>query len=149
MGGNEGFPTPIGIAIPSDENRCGVNRWHARTENISLVSGLPSRPATIDEDGITGDQGRRVRGEKDDGSGYVHGLANSVQGGDTLDDISAQLRVGEIFLRTRSVDERGCNRIHRDVVLSPFDGQAFGEMGNGGLGHAVDRLRGQGNESGL
>src|ERR1700730_10426154 len=119
------------------------------TRTIFLVNGLPSCPATIDEDGIAGDKGRRVRGEKDDGSGYVHGLANSVKGGDALEDVSAELGVGEIFLRTRSVDERGCNRIHRDVVLAPFDGQAFGEMGNGGLGHAVNRLRGQGNESGL
>src|SRR3981081_646522 len=84
-------------------------------ENISLRSGLPSCPATIDEDGITGDQRGRWGGEKDDGSGCVHGLANSVKGGDALDDISAELRVGEAFLRTRSVDEGGCNRIHRDV----------------------------------
>ncbi len=127
------FPTRIGIAVPTDGKRCGINGCNSQPELFFFVSGLPSCPATVDENGITGDQARRVGGEKDDGSGYVHGLANSVKGGDALDDISVELRVGKAFLRTRSVDERGCNRIHRDVVLSPFDGQAFGEMRNGGL----------------
>src|SRR3981081_2166205 len=114
--------------------------------NISLGSSLPGCPAAIDQNGIASDEGGCAGGEEDDGSGYVHGLANSVKGGDALEDISAGVGVGQIFLCARSVDECGCDRIHCDVVLSPFDGKAFGEMRNGGLGHAVDGLGGQGNE---
>ena len=44
------------------------------------------------------------------------------------------------------MDESRRDGVHRNVVLAPFDREAFGQVRDGGLGHAVNRLRGQGHE---
>src|SRR5581483_10397698 len=84
-----------------------------------------------------------------DGAGNFHRLANAVQRGDALDCIGVELGVGKNRFRSVGIDERWCYRVDIDVVLAPFDSQAFGQVRYAGLRHAVDGFRRQRGESSL
>jgi hypothetical protein len=72
-----------------------------------------------------------------------------MQGGDAVNHILPKCLVGKCGLGTRSVDEGRSHCVHVDIVFTPFDCQALGQMTNARLGHAVDRLSGQCDEPGL
>ena len=74
------------------------------------------------------------------------GSPNAVQRGNAFYYVRPELRIGEATLRPRSTYECWCDRIHSDVVLPPLNGEAFGQMCNGGLRHAVHRFGRQCNE---
>src|SRR5215472_13735329 len=50
-----------------------------------LPANSTSCPATVNEDGLTGDQRGSGRGQEHHCASYIHGLADAVQRGDALD----------------------------------------------------------------
>src|SRR2546425_3940232 len=104
-------------------------------------TGSPCRPPAVDQNRMTGNERGRRRCQEHNRTGYVHRLANKVQGGDALDHVSAERRVRQRLFGARGRDKRGRHGVHRDVVLAPLDGQAFGQVGDGRLAHAVHRFR--------
>lgn len=98
---------------------------------------------------MPGDEGGGGGGEKDDGASDFHGFANAVEGGDAYDGVCMGGGIRQIGFRAGSADEGGGDGVDGDVMAAPFDGEAFGEVGDGGFGHAVDGLRGEGDEASL
>src|SRR5580692_3846653 len=72
-----------------------------------------------------------------------------MQAGDTFNHVAAESRIRERLVGAWRGDEGGRDGVYRDVVLAPFDGEAFGEVGDGGFAGAVNRFCGQRGESGL
>ena len=66
------------------------------------MTALTGGPAAVDQQRRARDQGGGGRGEEHDGAGDVDGLADAVQGGDPLDDVGAERRVGEGGLGARA-----------------------------------------------
>ena len=60
-------------------------------------------------------------------------LADPVKGGDALDDIGPECRVGQSGLRPGRADEGRCDGVDGDPVTSPLDREAARQMGDGGL----------------
>ena len=89
---------------------------------------------------MAGDQRGCWRSKKYDRAGYIHGLADPVQRSDTLDDVGASGRIGKEFVRAGGRYERRGYRIHRNVVFTPLNRQAFGQMRNRRFSHAVNRF---------
>src|SRR5438093_13163053 len=112
-------------------------------------TGSPRRPPAVDQNRMTGDERRRRRGQEHDHPGYVHRLADTVQGRDALDHVSAERRFRQRLFGARRGDERGRHGIHRDVVPAPLDGQTLGQVRDGRLAHAVYRFRRQRHKPGL
>src|ERR1700678_1968520 len=54
-----------------------------------------------------------------------------------------ELRRGERWLGAGRVNECWCHSVHVDVIRTPLDRQALGEVGNPGLGHTIYRLCGE------
>ncbi len=98
---------------------------------------------------MAGDEGGGGRGEEHYRAGYFHGFADAVQSCYALDHVGAESGIGEGFVGAWRGDEGGRDGVYRDVVLAPFDGQALGEVGDGGFAGAVNRFRGQRGESSL
>ena len=114
-------------------------------ESLRLAGG----PAAVDQDGVAGDEGSGGAGEENGSSGDFHGLANAVKPGDSFNDIRAEDRVAESGIGAGSFNKSGSHGVDGDVVGAPFNGEAFGEMGDGGFAGAVDGLGGKRGESGL
>src|SRR5437879_10224128 len=112
-------------------------------------TGSPGRPPAIDQNRMTGNERRRRRCQEHDRAGYVHRLADMVQGRDALHHVSAERRVRQRLFGARGRDKRGRHGIHRDVVLAPLDRQALGQVRDGRLAHAVYRFRRQRHKPGL
>ena len=72
-----------------------------------------------------------------------------MQARDPLEDVFPKGRIGQRPLGARGADESRRHRVDGDAVLAPLHGQALGEMGDGSLGHAVDRFRRQRHEARL
>src|SRR5882724_8647689 len=83
-------------------------------------------PTSVDENGVTGDEGCGRRCQEYDGAGDVHGITDAMQPRDAFDHVSAEGRVGECFVRAGRGDERGCDGVNGDVVLAPFYGETLG-----------------------
>src|SRR5438034_1818583 len=112
-------------------------------------TGSPGRPAAVDQNRMAGNERRRRRCQEHDHPGYVHRLADTVQGRDALDHVSAERRFRQRLFGARRGDERGRHGIHRDVVPAPLDGQTLGQVRDGRLAHAVYRFRRQRHKPGL
>src|SRR5215469_16092810 len=69
--------------------------------------------------------------------------------GDTLDDLEAGLRIGQITFGARRPNKSRGDRVYGDVVPSPLDGKTFGEVRDGRFGHAINGFSGQCDESSL
>ena len=100
---------------------------------LGQVVPLPRRPSTIDQHGVAGNERCCRRSQEYDRAGHVHGLADAMQRRNALDHIRTESRVGERFLRARCMDESRRDGVHRDVVLAPFDREAFGQVRDGGV----------------
>ena len=72
-----------------------------------------------------------------------------MQRGNALNDIGAELRVGQRALRPRRMDKRRSDGIYRNVVLTPLDRQAFRQVHDGRFCHAVHGFRRKSGKSGL
>lgn len=116
---------------------------------VSVMGYSARRPAPVDQDRMACDKGGGRRGKKHNGPGDIHGLSDLMEGGDSRDDVGTELRIGQGLLGAWSVNEGGRHSVHRDVVSSPLDGQAFREMSDSGLRHAIDGFRRERDKSGL
>ena len=77
------------------------------------------------------------------------GQPMEVERGDAFNDISAEGRIAESGIGAGSFDESGSDGVDGDVVCTPFDGEAFGEVRYPSFGHAIDGLSGKRREPGL
>ena len=98
---------------------------------------------------MAGDEGGGWRRQEHYRAGYFHGFADAVQACYALDHVGAESGIGERFVGAWRGDEGGRDGVYRDVVLAPFDGQAFGEMRDRGFAGAIDGFRRQRGKSGL
>ena len=103
---------------------------------------LAGRPSAVDEQGVTGDERGGGGSEKDHGTGDFLGLADTVQGGNSFDGVGAEGRVGEGRFCSGRENEGRRYGVDSDVIFPPFDGKAFGKVGDAGLGHAIDGFGG-------
>src|SRR5215471_19574577 len=69
--------------------------------------------------------------------------------GDTLDDLGAGLRIGQITFGAGRPNKSRSDRVYGDVVPSPLDGKTLGEVRDGRFSHAINGFSGQCDESGL
>ena len=72
-----------------------------------------------------------------------------MESGDTVDGVGEVAGIGEKVLGAGCQDEGGRNGVDADVILAPLDGETFGEMGDGGFGHAVNGFGGESHKAGL
>lgn len=112
------------------------------------VGDLPRRPAAIDQERVTRHEGCGGGGEEHYCSGDLHRFADASQR-DLRQYFRVKGLVSQRFGSARRIDEGRRDGVDGDVVLRPFHGQAFRQMIDGGLGHAVHGFGGQGHESGL
>src|SRR5258707_15385289 len=112
------------------------------------LGALLSRKSGVDEEGGPGNQCGGWWGEEHDGAGDVAGFADATEG-ELAEQIGAEGIVLEPFYGARRLDERRRDRVDRDAVLAPLDRKALGQVMDGRLGHAVDRLGGEPHEARL
>jgi len=133
-----------------------VHGWSLRwlpayeiADAIEFWSESSRCPSSVDQNGVTRDE-RRGGGRKEhDGASDIHGFADAMQAGNALDDVSAKRLIRESFVGARRGDKGWRDGVYGDVVLTPFDRQAFGEVRDRGFAGAIDGFRGQRGKSGL
>src|SRR6267142_1732293 len=89
---------------------------------------LAGGPAAVDEEGVGGDERGGGGGEEDDGTGNVHGHADTVKAGDALEDVGTEGGVGESGVGTGRGDECGRDCVYNDVVFSPHQDEASTQL---------------------
>ena len=101
-------------------------------------------PSTMSVVPVTSEARRR---EVDDRARDVDRLADAMEPGDPLEHVGLERRVGERGRGAGRADERRRDRVDVDAVSAPFDREAAGQVGDGGLRGAIDGLARQRHEA--
>src|SRR5207249_3707943 len=115
---------------------------------ISLISEsenvLPSRPATINTQGVAIHHGGLGTGEKRDRRGHF-GSCRQTSGGNLAKHERTEIVVFQAPSSHVGLNECWCDRVHGQAILCPLDAQCTDSLNHGPLGCAICRLTGDPN----